>query len=252
VSRSAHPDQLPSAGGTRRLDLSDREVPAGVFLAYIWPMFSSPKQSARVSLCLAGDSRVRRFVPEPFGLLVSSESDSAALAPLLALLPRLLSLTPEMQQHARQHGVGSATHARHGTTREVLGHAGNQEGAAPGGLWSCGSRPASAAPRPKPPKSRRRPSAAGPTAPPSWRRSPSRARRGKPMPNCAGCARRSMKDASVRAPKQLVLSSTAGLNMASGSDSPSHPPREPLNRREDHSTGSFLDAAWSEGCQRTC
>ena len=43
--------------------------------------------------CLAGDLRVRGFVPESRDSLVSSESDSAALAPLLA--PRTMSLVCE-------------------------------------------------------------------------------------------------------------------------------------------------------------
>jgi len=50
------------------------------------PMFSSPPPSDPVALCLAGDLRVRRFVPESLKPLVSSESDSATLAPLLAAL----------------------------------------------------------------------------------------------------------------------------------------------------------------------
>ena len=49
-----------------------------------WSIFSGPLLSAPVESCLAGDLHVRRFVPESRKSLVSSESDSAALAPLLA------------------------------------------------------------------------------------------------------------------------------------------------------------------------
>jgi hypothetical protein len=54
-------------------------------LAYIRPIFSGPPQSLGVESCLVSDFGVRRFAPKSAKPLISSESDSAALAPLQAL-----------------------------------------------------------------------------------------------------------------------------------------------------------------------
>ena len=61
--------------------------------AYNWAYIFESVIVRRFESCLAGDLRVRRFVPESRDSLVSSESDSAALAPLLA--PRTMSLVCE-------------------------------------------------------------------------------------------------------------------------------------------------------------
>ena len=53
-------------------------------LAYNWAYIFGSVIVRRLESCLAGDLCVRRFVPESRDSLVSSESDSAALAPLLA------------------------------------------------------------------------------------------------------------------------------------------------------------------------
>jgi hypothetical protein len=45
-------------------------------------MFSSPPASLTLAACLVGDLGVQEIVPESFKPLISSESDSAALAPL--------------------------------------------------------------------------------------------------------------------------------------------------------------------------
>ena len=52
--------------------------------AYNWAYIFESVIVRHLESCLAGDLRVRRFVPESRDSLVSSESDSAALAPLLA------------------------------------------------------------------------------------------------------------------------------------------------------------------------
>jgi len=51
--------------------------------AYNWAYIFESVIVRPFESCLAGDLRVRRFVPESRDSLVSSESDSAALAPLL-------------------------------------------------------------------------------------------------------------------------------------------------------------------------
>jgi L-serine deaminase len=50
--------------------------------AYNWAYIFESVIVRPLESCLAGDLRVRRFVPESRDSLVSSESDSAALAPL--------------------------------------------------------------------------------------------------------------------------------------------------------------------------
>ena len=67
----------------RSLWTESSEGVQGIYGPITGPIFSGPSLSALVGSCLAGDLRVRRFVPESRDSLVSSESDSAALAPLL-------------------------------------------------------------------------------------------------------------------------------------------------------------------------
>ena len=55
-------------------------------LAYNWAYIFGSVIVRPLGSCLADDLRVRRFVPESRDSLVSSESDSAALAPLLTPL----------------------------------------------------------------------------------------------------------------------------------------------------------------------
>ena len=58
------------------------------------PIFSDPPLSGAHESCLVSDLGVRRFVPESAKPRISSESDSAALAPLLALLAHIWSPPP--------------------------------------------------------------------------------------------------------------------------------------------------------------
>ena len=69
-------------------------------LAYNWAYIFESVIVRPFESCLAGDLRVQRFVPESRDSLVSSESDSAALAPLLAPRTMSWSVNPEVEHKA--------------------------------------------------------------------------------------------------------------------------------------------------------
>jgi hypothetical protein len=80
--RGATPGQLLSQGNLGQDPAAYQPAAQRRSWPITGPIFSGPLLSDPVPSCLAGDLRVRRFVPESRNSLVSSESDSAALAPL--------------------------------------------------------------------------------------------------------------------------------------------------------------------------
>ena len=78
-------------------------------LAYNWAYIFESVIVRPLESCLAGDLRVRRFVPESRDSLVSSESDSAALAPLLASWAISWSILPRVEGKTKSSGRAKAT-----------------------------------------------------------------------------------------------------------------------------------------------